>query len=451
MSEAEWWWREYPERDVEYVRWYPPDIRPMDADSIWPEPGPKYAEHAGCYIHVPFCEAICPFCPFHKGLTSESELETFAETIEKEVGLYRAATGRYKNGFSFIYFGGGTPSILAPAAIRRIIRAVDGTFGLIDGAEISMEINPGFATEEAMSGFRAAGVNRLSFGVQSFSQAQLRRLGSHHSEQDSLHIVEKARDVGFDNVAIDLMFRLPGQTIDDWQRELRTAVEVSPDHISTYSLIVEPEGALGTAIATNRIPGQASDAEDMAMSREAFSTLRGGEYEHYASCASCGHDFAKPGRACSYETLHWQAPQAEYLGFGPAAYSFANGHIYANLFDYAKYRRSVMNGRLPVVAGKRLSHADHQSRFMVMGMKTLAVSDMAATHAFGNGISEIFPQQVERLLQAGLVRWSGHLLQVSELGRVFVDNISKTFYNDANYRVMQPLEPMLEQWTAEAV
>jgi oxygen-independent coproporphyrinogen-3 oxidase len=217
-------------------------------------------------------------------------------------------------------------------------------------------------------------------------------------------------------------------------------------------MVLDPTSPLARSIEKGTIPQQPDEETDMEMSRAALRFMRARGYTHYASCASCGHDFARAGKECRYEKLHWGAPQVEYLGIGPGAYGFVNGWIYCNHHTLRSYDQAVRAGMLPVVAGKQLTPADKMSRFMVLGIKCMRVSKAAFTARFGIDLHQVFGEQLAQLTSWwGLLEETDEDVAVTEQGRLFIDNVSKAFYNAANYRVPQPLEPDLQLLSARGV
>jgi len=435
-----WWWQEYPVRDREYVRWYPPDLRPMTGEQLWANQADCIPGAFGIYLHIPFCEVICPFCPYHKAVATEDDATELTAWLIRELELYKRYTTVTDQPVHFIYFGGGTPSILPPRSVDDLLGHIDKNFKGIDTAEITMEINPGFISEDKLRSFRSAGLNRVSFGIQSFDDRWLKVIGSHHSAADAVNAIGASRKVGFENVGIDLLFRLPGQTLSDWSNDISKAIAQDFDHISTYSMVVDPDGGLGHQLASGKLPQQPDEEADLAMSLEAFERFGAAGLYHYASCASCGHDFARPGRESKYEVLHWGAPQASYIGIGPGAYGFVNDHIYCTLHNQAQYQRYLANGSIPVVAAKRLSRLDAMARYFVLGVKCVNVDFGPFRTRFGEDPMDVFREPIAWLNREGLAELTPSGLKVTQRGVLYMDNVSKAFYSPETKYCPQPLE-----------
>lgn len=305
-----------------------------------------------------------------------------------------------------------------------------------------MEVNPITRNQRILDYYKAS-VNRLSFGFQSFQNDVLNILGSHHQSRDCYRVVDAARKAGFQNIGIDLMFRLPGQSLKDWEVELKKTIDLDLEHVSCYSMILDPASPLAREIEEGTKPQQPNENDDIDMSKFTLSFMRSNGYNHYASCASCGHDFAKPDGECRYEKMHWGAPQVDYLGIGPGAYGFVNGRIYCNHHNLENYNQTLSNGSIPVVAGKILTEADRMSRFMVLGIKCISVSKQDFSKTFGVDVHSIFGKKIEQLKEWKLIIESDEDIHLTDLGRLYVDNVSKCFYSCENYLVQQPLESEL--------
>ena len=204
----------------------------------------------GLYLHIPFCQAICSYCNFNRGLFDAALKQRYVEAIEKEILTAGDGTGA-----DTVFFGGGTPSLLEPAEIARLIRACREAYVLTPDAEVTLETNPETATPERLAAFRAAGVNRISFGVQSFDDGELQRLGRIHSAARAAGAVRAARAAGFDNLSFDLMFWLPGQSLASWLSTIDRAVDLAPDHLSLYLLELYPNAPLKETMARATGPG----------------------------------------------------------------------------------------------------------------------------------------------------------------------------------------------------
>lgn len=279
------------------------------------------------YFHIPFCLSKCVYCDFASYPRQEQMWAPYMEALREELSSWREELADYEA--ATIFLGGGTPSLLPARQIARLMEAVAQTIFVRADAEITMEANPGTLTEEKLRVCRAAGVNRLSLGVQSMDDRLLRSLGRIHTAQEAAAAVELARGAGFDNLSLDLMYALPGQTMGDWLRTLDRAVELSPEHLSAYSLIVEE----GTPLAEQIRRGQVRAPDDdlaVDMQRAAVERLASAGYARYEVS-----NYARPGRECRHNIVYWS--RGEYLGLGCAAHSLLRGERFENPRKLGEY------------------------------------------------------------------------------------------------------------------
>lgn len=317
------------------------------------------------YIHIPFCAQKCAYCDFASWAGREAAREAYFAALEAELDTWISRAG---NEFSTVFIGGGTPSVVPHEHICRLVRR-------ISAGEISMEANPGTLTPEKLRAYREAGVNRLSMGVQSFDDGLLRRIGRIHSAQEAEEAFRMARDAGFDNINLDLMYALPGQTVGQWQSTIERAVRLAPEHISAYSLIIEE----GTPIAEW---AQEQDEDTVnAMQRLCTDTLAQHGYARYEIS-----NYAKPGRECAHNICYWT--RGDYIGIGCAAHSLYAGRRFANTADLDEY-----------IAGVRAAHEtvltpeDEYEETVMLGLRMTRGIALSALRDI---------KKAERLATAGL-------------------------------------------------
>ena len=294
----------------------------------------------GLYLHIPFCQAICSYCNFNRGLFDAALKQRYVEAIEKEILTAGDGTGA-----DTVFFGGGTPSLLEPAEIARLIRACREAYVLTPDAEVTLETNPETATPERLAAFRAAGVNRISFGVQSFDDGELQRLGRIHSAARAAGAVRAARAAGFDNLSFDLMFWLPGQSLASWLSTIDRAVDLAPDHLSLYLLELYPNAPLKETMARATGSGlvapapwqQSSDDEAADMYLAALSRLDEAGFAQYQIS-----NVARPGCESRHNLKYWQG--GAWRGFGCGAHSTLGRDRWKNLASTAEYIDAVTIG-----------------------------------------------------------------------------------------------------------
>ncbi len=319
----------------------------------------------GIYLHIPFCAAICNYCNFNRGLLDEGLKRRYVEALEREIrGAAEPATPA-----DTIFFGGGTPSLLTPDEVARVIAACRESFALAPDAEITLEANPETVSPASLDGFRAAGVNRLSFGVQSFREAELQRLGRLHSVETARQAVRWARAAGFDNLSLDLMMWLPGQRPADWLESVDALVDVGPEHASLYLLEIYPNAPLKDAMARGGwsvAPDE--DAADMYL--QGLARLDAGGYEQY-EISNVARSSARRSR---HNLKYWQ--EGEWLGFGCGAHATRGGERWRVVSGTTEYIDRVAAG-LDVRLDRRvLGSEERLEEALFMGLRLTGGLDL---------------------------------------------------------------------------
>lgn len=290
---------------------------------------------AGIYIHIPFCVKKCNYCDFFsQPVDDENIIKSYTRALLKEIAFYGEKYGKKFEADS-VFFGGGTPSLIKPSFIARIIEDLRQNFDIKDDAEISMECNPATADEEKLAAYRKAGVNRLSIGAQSFDDHVLKKLGRIHTASDITQTIKAARKSGFENINLDLMFAVPGLDGRKWRSTIRKALNARPEHISFYSLEIAP-GTPFYNMVKDGIMAETSPAADRRMYSVALDELEKAGYIHYEISNS-----ALPHKECRHNLKYWRF--SDYLGFGASAHSFMGGVRFSNIADIKKYIRVMEN------------------------------------------------------------------------------------------------------------
>jgi oxygen-independent coproporphyrinogen-3 oxidase len=411
-------------RDTEYIFGYPPLTEKIDPPQIWQSEGAK--RPIGFYLHIPFCRSICKYCPFNKRLLRPPEVSSYLKALKQEIDLVSRQPSVKKAVVAAAYLGGGTPTALSTEQLVDLLAYCQERFSMAPAAELTIEANPDSTTEEKMAALLKAGVNRISFGVQSFDDRVLAMLGCRHRSQQAVAALKGAFAAGFDNVGLDLLYRLPGQNLSDWQRQLETALSLSLSHITTPELAVEPGTPLYEEQQAGKIPARPDETRTLAMYERSRRLLIGSGYRHY----NLGYDFALEGKECLYHRMNWQAPQQEVVGLGAGAYSYINGAAYFNLYSLADYIESLDAGQLPVGTGKRLSPAEKMARFMVQGVYFVRVSKQKFSQQFGRPMDEVYGEVLGRLAELGWIVDGPDEVALTREGHIYVNNVSKAFYEE---------------------
>lgn len=421
----------FSRRSAEYYRWYPKSLALARNYSWAPENAPTIE---GAYIHIPYCDHVCGFCPYNKVEGRQNEHETYVDGLMAEIEIYGSLSA--SRPLNFVYFGGGTPSVLRGDQIGRILDRLARRFGLAGDCEITLEAHPTHISKRALTAWASSGVTRVSSGVQSFDEETLRVLGARHTAADSL---SAATALGQSQLrtGIDLLYRVPGQGSKELLSDiLRTVSLGGIEHLSLYSLFLQND------------EGQPSNYDEIHLSVDAYEALGEAGFQHYASCASGGFDFGRGRTAFSeYELRHWQAPQAAYLGLGAGAIGFVGAQT-VNLHSIKRYLQAVIDGVLPVMAVGTVDVMEEQHRYWSLGVKTLSVDLDPFRAKFGFEALQRFLVLSHRLEQEGMVECDVASVRLTDVGRFYVDQISEVFWSPEQFSIAHPETEELRRFEA---
>ena len=402
--------------------------RPADT---WPGP-------LGLYVHVPFCSAICNYCNFNRGLFDVALKERYVDAVVAEIRSHsnpqsirtpqsaihnQSATRTPQSAMSradAIYFGGGTPSLLEPADVARLVRACEDAFDVARDREVTLEANPESIDVPRLAAYRNAGVNRLSIGVQSFRDEELRRLSRLHDADRAAAAYGEARAAGFDNVSLDLMMWLPQQSVEQWLASLDAAIALAPDHLSLYMLEVYPNAPLKDDMARARW-SQAPDDDAEAMYLEAMERLeRAGLLQYEIS------NVARAGRRSRHNLKYWT--DGEWLGFGCGAHSTRAGVRWKNISSTTDYIETVTRGGSPAVDARCLSTDERLGDALFTGLRLVDGIDANAIQTrYGVDVWRRFGPDLERFLDAGLLRRDGARFWLTRRGMLLAHEVMAVF------------------------
>lgn len=372
---------------------------------------------ASLYLHIPFCEKKCLYCDFYS-LENLSLREDFLAALLHEIEMY-AGYGKSTR-FTTVFFGGGTPSLLSPEQLGSVLDHLHTFYPIEPDAEITVETNPGTVDRRKLSAYRSLGVNRLSIGIQSFHEQELKFLSRIHDAQQAVACVHDARAAGFDNLSIDLMYALPDQSHDDWRRTLEQAMRLEPDHVSAYGLIVEDGTPLARLVASGAVsPKPAEEEGDFYEFTMQFLEEEG--FEHYEVS-----NYARPGRRSQHNYNYWR--HVNYLGFGPSAHSFwlesaRSARRWFNIPNLSHYCDSVRKNTLPLLSDERVSSEQLQTERIFLGLRSDGV-DMRTLHAdFGLDLLETRGGLIAELRDSGSAVVEGGVLRLTRKGYLLCDEI----------------------------
>jgi oxygen-independent coproporphyrinogen III oxidase len=370
----------------------------------------------GIYIHIPFCVRKCRYCDFYS-ITDRDLEPVYIDALIREI----QGCNEKSRSVDTLYIGGGTPSVLAPSSIRRIIETVDSVFSVDADAEITIEVNPGTVSKTHFEMYREAGVNRLNIGVQSFKDRLLRFLGRCHTAKEATQAIEWAKQAGFDNIGLDLIYGVPDQTKKGWAADMAQALSFKPKHLSCYLLTFEPGTPLDDARNKDLVT---PISETTAANRFLFTseTLRKAGYDHY-EISNFALTAANRSRHNQKYWIH-----APYIGFGPGAHSFLPPVRRWNLKNVHSYIERIKNGQPPESEMETLSKQQLMIEAIYLGLRQ---SDGIDTTAFNNQFGERFDMRFEPLLSelstTGLIDRQDHRYALSPGGMLYADGIAGRF------------------------
>lgn len=372
----------------------------------------------GLYIHLPFCAGRCPYCDFFARPYAPGPARALVPALLRHLALIAPLAGH--RAFDHVYLGGGTPSLWPAAAIAELIAAAAALVGLAPDCEISLEANPGGLSATKLARLRAAGVNRLSLGAQSFSPSLLQALGRRHRPADVIRAVDQARTAGFMNLSLDLIYGLPGQGVDDARRDLIAALELTPDHLSYYELTLAPETPFGQRYQNGRPPLPGEDAI-LAMEDQAVELVEAAGLMRYEVS-----NFARPGFACRHNVDTWRG--GDYLALGPGAHGHLAGARWALAADVDAYLAGVAAGAEPLAWRETLSGEQRALELAMLGLRTAAGVDLAACAALlGRPAAAAWAGPLAEIQVRGWARLAGPRLIPTALGLRLADAAAVLF------------------------
>jgi oxygen-independent coproporphyrinogen-3 oxidase len=396
------------------------------------------AASVSLYVHIPFCQAKCSYCDFNSYAGLESLMPSYVGALLSEMALWREPTQRMN--VATVFLGGGTPSLLPPAEVERIMTGLRQRFRLADDAEVSFEANPGTVDRAYLQGLRSLGVNRLSLGLQSFHDDELAMLGRIHTAAQAREAYQTARRAGFDNVNLDLIYGLPRQTMAAWQYSVREAVALRPDHLSLYALTLEEGTPLADDVAGSRLPPPDADlAADLYVWAE--EALAAAGYRHYEIS-----NWALPDRRCRHNLACWLSEP--YLGFGAGAHSSFGGFRFANVKDPRRYVAlaeesaragarlaeglpALLAGLRHVAFAEQIMTARAMAETVVLGLRLIEGLPLVEFRSrFGQELMSVYGAQVQELEALGLLERADGALRLTAGGRLLGNEAFQRFLPD---------------------
>lgn len=373
---------------------------------------------SGVYVHIPFCLRKCLYCDFNSYPGKENLISQYVEAVRAEIRMEAARHPSPR--ISTIYFGGGTPNLLTPEQLGSILDRIRECFPVDPDAEITTEANPGVLSPHSDFSSLRRLFNRLSLGIQSFDDCELESLGRIHTTDEAARTFRNAREAGFRNINIDLMYGIPGQTPESWRRTLDIALDLPPEHISFYSLTVEEGTPFWMMHRAGRLSLPGSDAE-ADMYEEAIRVLEEAGFIHYEIS-----NFAKPGFECRHNITYWQ--NRPYYGFGAGATSYLDGTRATNLQGIEEYIANISSGRIVKEMEERLEGRAAMGETIFLGLRMLRGVDVDAfTRRYDVSPQEVFPAEIENLSARSLIEVTDGAIRLTRKGIFFANDAFAEF------------------------
>ena len=365
------------------------------------------------YIHIPFCDHKCIYCDFYSIITDDN-VNSYLHSLKKEIEFYASEYAHDRKIIS-IFFGGGTPSLMKPDYINEIIQSVKKNFRLNDNAEITLETNPGTVDKKKLIDFKESGINRISIGIQSFNDEELKFLTRIHDSKTAVRTIHNCKESGFENISIDLIFNLPKQTKEIWRANLTEAVNLPVNHISAYSLILERGTILNKMVLDGKVKLQDDDYDaDLYEFTIDFLTRKGfAQYEV--------SNFAQPGFECIHNNTYWH--HGDYLGFGTSAHSFAGGKRWWNCSSVKYYNSMIAKNNNAVINQEQLSKNELLEEFVMLSLRSSGLDLTELENKYGQEWYNKNKSFVSKLLKEKVLFMVGNRIKLTARGFAICDEI----------------------------
>jgi oxygen-independent coproporphyrinogen-3 oxidase len=367
------------------------------------------------YIHVPFCDHKCIYCDFYSIITSDN-IQSFLQALKKEVDFFSAQYSNDKN-YTSIFFGGGTPSLMHPDYLHSIITHLKNKFTIDDNAEITMETNPGTVDKEKLRRFKEMGINRISIGIQSFDEDELKFLTRIHNRKTAIQTVYTAADVGFDNISIDLIFNLPNQTKEKLIENLNIAIELPIKHISTYSLILEHGTILNKMVLDGKVTMQDNDY-DAGLYETTIDYLLSNDFYQYEVS-----NFAKPDFECVHNNAYWK--YRDYLGLGTSAHSFINEKRWWNFSSLKKYIHEIELKGHAIKNSEKITEPQLHDEYVMLALRSSGLNLIEYRKKFDDSWIKKNYNYFELLKNENLITSNNDIIKLTSKGYAICDEILK--------------------------
>jgi len=377
------------------------------------------------YLHIPFCRSICAFCIFRSVIAPAPRIAQYVQALRKEIALYGGTEYAASSSVGSVYLGGGTPSLLTAESLAGLLTTLRAFLRFADGAEVTVEASPSSVDAAKLTAWRAAGANRLSFGVQTLSDRLGGVLGLPQRSGEALDALRLARGAGFDNVDIDLLYNIPTQSMEEWRDTLDRALEAGPEQMSLYPLNPAPHSLMARMIEMGQLPPPGPVTLEVDMYWAAKSLLESAGYVQYAPT-----NFTRLPPERRHGVLSRHCAEGGLLALGACAHGRLNNYRYRNLKDVGDYLHALAAGRLPVGSGQSLSRGESLSAHFTAAIRVGVVDIRQFRERFGLAPAEAFPDSLDRCIQKGLIRLAEGGLSLTEEGRLWWKGVQSEFRSD---------------------
>lgn len=414
--------KEFPEME-DCIRWYPCHIGPLEPETIF---GKK---QVNLYVHLPYCKGICLFCPFNRYHLDDDTLNRYLDSVLIELDLILERIRKESLGIRTVWVGGGTPTELSAVQLDKVLTGIRDRLDIGD-VEYTVEAIPGSVDEEKIKVLRKHNVTRISLGVQSLREDYLLYFNRRHTKKDVLSTIALLRE-SFD-LNIDIMFRLPGQTAEMLEDELREIGDLDLDHVTFFPLF-PTEGTPLFEMSRKEDYKIAPKEEYYEMYSNILGTMAKQGLKPYTA-----YHFARPGKESRYIIDRWRFPQKETFGIGAGSVSYMNNHVYSNLHDVKGYNESCGRRQIPVQSGQRVKHHDEIVRKLMLGLNMLELDMDEFKDVTDVEVTEMFQQQLEELRTRGFIRMDERVIKVTLPGMAFFNEIAEHLYSEEHRKIKHP-------------
>ncbi|MGM0436981.1 MAG: radical SAM family heme chaperone HemW [Bacillota bacterium] len=370
----------------------------------------------GLYIHIPFCVEKCSYCDFYSLKYKKSLFAKYLNSLKKEIKLY---SSNINAKIKTIYFGGGTPSLLRPEDVKEILEIIKKDFSILKNVEITLEANPNSLNKEKLKGYKQAGINRMSVGVQSFNDKELDRLGRLHNSKKAKKTIKEVSGI-FSNYNFDLISAIPEQSFENWKNNIKLALKYDPPHLSLYNLQVE-EGTLIHKQINNKVLKPVSQEIDAKMYQYAIKKLSEANIKQYEIS-----NFSKEGYLSKHNLIYWK--YEPYLGLGPSAHSFSSKTRFSNYTSLKKYIAILKENKLPLKNYNNLSLEERMSEKIFLGLRLMeGINFEDFYQTFNKHIDNVYEEEIEKLISKGLLIKNNKNIKLSEKGKFLGNQVFLEF------------------------